>query len=29
MVTHNPENARLAHRIINLKDGRVVSEVAV
>ncbi len=29
MVTHNPENARLAHRVINLKDGRVVSEVAV
>jgi putative ABC transport system ATP-binding protein len=29
MVTHNPENARLAHRIINLKDGRVVTEVAV
>jgi putative ABC transport system ATP-binding protein len=24
MVTHNPENARYAHRIIQLKDGRVV-----
>jgi putative ABC transport system ATP-binding protein len=23
MVTHNPENARYAHRIIQLKDGRV------
>lgn len=29
MVTHNPENARLAHRTINLKDGLIVSEVAV
>ncbi|MCI0489140.1 MAG: ABC transporter ATP-binding protein [Blastocatellia bacterium] len=26
MVTHNPENARLAHRIINIRDGRVVSD---
>jgi len=24
MVTHNSENAALAHRIINLRDGRVV-----
>jgi len=24
MVTHNPENARYAHRIIQLKDGRVI-----
>ena len=24
MVTHNPENATLAHRIIKLRDGRVV-----
>ncbi len=23
MVTHNPENARFAHRVIQLKDGRV------
>ncbi len=23
MVTHNPENAKFAHRIVNLKDGRV------
>lgn len=29
MVTHNPENARLAHRIIQLRDGRVVLEPAV
>jgi putative ABC transport system ATP-binding protein len=25
MVTHNPENSALAHRIINIVDGRVVS----
>jgi putative ABC transport system ATP-binding protein len=24
MVTHNPENAALAHRILNIKDGRLV-----
>lgn len=24
MVTHNPENAALAHRIIKLRDGRIV-----
>ena len=29
MVTHNPENARLAHRIIRFRDGMVVSELAV
>ena len=23
MVTHNPENARYAHRVIQLKDGRI------
>ena len=26
MVTHNPENARLAHRIINIRDGRIIRE---
>ncbi len=26
MVTHNPENAMLAHRTINIKDGRIVSD---
>jgi ABC-type lipoprotein export system ATPase subunit len=25
MVTHNPENAQFAHRIIQLKDGQVQS----
>jgi putative ABC transport system ATP-binding protein len=25
MVTHNPENAALAHRVIHLQDGRIVS----
>lgn len=25
MVTHNPENAALAHRVIHLQDGRVVA----
>jgi putative ABC transport system ATP-binding protein len=25
MVTHNPENSALAHRIINIVDGRVVA----
>jgi putative ABC transport system ATP-binding protein len=24
IVTHNPENAALAHRVINIRDGRVV-----
>lgn len=24
MVTHNPENARLAHRILHIRDGRLV-----
>jgi putative ABC transport system ATP-binding protein len=23
VVTHNPENASLAHRIINIRDGRI------
>lgn len=23
LVTHNPDNARLAHRIINIRDGRI------
>ena len=27
MVTHNPENARLAHRTIQIRDGSVVSDV--
>lgn len=26
MVTHNPENAALAHRTIHIRDGRLVSE---
>lgn len=26
MVTHNPDNAALAHRIVNIRDGRVFSE---
>ena len=26
LVTHNPENAALAHRIINIVDGRIVQE---
>jgi putative ABC transport system ATP-binding protein len=26
MVTHNPENAALAHRIVNICDGRVVDD---
>ena len=26
LVTHNPENAALAHRIINIVDGRIVRE---
>lgn len=29
MVTHNPENAALAHRVIHLQDGRVVYGVSV
>jgi ABC-type lipoprotein export system ATPase subunit len=24
MVTHNPENARLAHRTVNMRDGRLI-----
>jgi putative ABC transport system ATP-binding protein len=27
MVTHNPENARLAHRIIHIKDGRLENQL--
>lgn len=26
IVTHNPDNARLAHRTINIVDGRIVSD---
>lgn len=26
MVTHNPDNARLAHRILNIRDGRMIQE---
>lgn len=26
MVTHNPENARVAHRIVNIRDGRMCDE---
>jgi putative ABC transport system ATP-binding protein len=29
MVTHNPENAALAHRILNIRDGRMVHEDVV
>lgn len=29
MVTHNPENSALAHRIINIVDGRVVAQTSV
>jgi len=29
LVTHNPENARLANRAIHIRDGRVVLEPAV
>jgi putative ABC transport system ATP-binding protein len=25
MVTHNPENARLAHRTVHMRDGRLIS----
>lgn len=25
MVTHNPENARLAHRTVNMRDGRLIA----
>ncbi len=28
MVTHNPENAALTHRTIQIRDGRVVDEVS-
>lgn len=27
MVTHNPENAALAHRIVNIRDGRMFDEI--
>ena len=27
LVTHNPDNAALAHRIINIVDGRIVQEL--
>ena len=26
MVTHNPDNAALAHRIVNIRDGRMFDE---
>jgi putative ABC transport system ATP-binding protein len=26
IVTHNPENAALAHRIINIRDGRIATD---
>ena len=26
MVTHNPENAALSHRVINIRDGRICEE---
>jgi putative ABC transport system ATP-binding protein len=29
MVTHNPDNAALAHRIVNIKDGRMLDESKV
>ena len=29
MVTHNPENARIAHRTIHIRDGMVVPEPAI
>lgn len=29
MVTHNPENAKLAHRTVNIRDGSIVPEPAV
>jgi putative ABC transport system ATP-binding protein len=29
MVTHNPENAGLAHRIVNMRDGRLTEQVAI
>lgn len=28
MVTHNPENAAMAHRIVNIRDGRMFDESA-
>ncbi|MFY9608361.1 MAG: ABC transporter ATP-binding protein [Blastocatellia bacterium] len=28
MVTHNPENARLAHRTVNMRDGRLIYAAA-
>jgi len=29
VVTHNPENALLAHRIINIRDGRIAADQPV
>ncbi len=29
IVTHNPENASLAHRIINIRDGRIAADQPV
>jgi putative ABC transport system ATP-binding protein len=29
MVTHNPENARLAHRTVHMRDGRLISGFVV
>ena len=29
MVTHSPENARLAHRILHIRDGRMSEDMAV
>jgi putative ABC transport system ATP-binding protein len=29
VVTHNPENASLAHRIINIRDGRIAADQPV
>ncbi|HYE15671.1 MAG TPA: hypothetical protein VD968_14600, partial [Pyrinomonadaceae bacterium] len=26
MVTHNPSNAALAHRVLNIRDGRLCGE---
>ncbi|HYV05173.1 MAG TPA: ABC transporter ATP-binding protein [Blastocatellia bacterium] len=28
MVTHNPENARLAHRTVHMRDGRLIAATA-
>lgn len=29
MVTHNPDNAALAHRTIHLQDGQIVCEISI